>query len=183
MARCTLIPVTACWHLARLGVQEGMGSDWWIDWLIDWLTDWLIDWLIQHLYMVWWIEHLYSAHIRYIRRSWRFADVLACSHVSHPDMKLVSAAIGKSNTFSFFEHILQCIKCIDLGVRLGILFFVCSWIYSLVFAFWEETLAGKKDCLAQGINFLYFAAMLRSQIVLGGSQMKDYVYLANVSLW
>jgi hypothetical protein len=43
------------------------------------------------------IEHLYSAHIHSIECSWRLADVLACfQKVSHPEMRLVSAAIGAS---------------------------------------------------------------------------------------
>jgi hypothetical protein len=45
----------------------------------------------------WLIEHFYSAHIHSIECSWHSADVLACSRkVSHPEMRLVSAAIGTS---------------------------------------------------------------------------------------
>jgi septal ring factor EnvC (AmiA/AmiB activator) len=47
-----------------------------------------------------WIDRtlLQPAHfIHYIECSWRLADVLACSQkVSHPEMRLVSAAIGVS---------------------------------------------------------------------------------------
>ena len=47
-------------------------------------------------------DHLYSAHIHSIECSWRLTDVLACSQkVSHPEMRLVSAAIGASYCFSF----------------------------------------------------------------------------------
>jgi hypothetical protein len=43
------------------------------------------------------IEHFYSAHIHSIECLGRLADVLACSQkVSHPEMRLVSAAIGAS---------------------------------------------------------------------------------------
>jgi hypothetical protein len=48
------------------------------------------------------IEHFYSAHIHSIDCSWRLVDVLACSQkVSHPEMRLVSAAIGASFHFPF----------------------------------------------------------------------------------
>jgi hypothetical protein len=48
------------------------------------------------------VEHFYSAHIHTIECSWRLADVLACSQkVSHPEMRLVSAAIGASFHFPF----------------------------------------------------------------------------------
>jgi hypothetical protein len=44
----------------------------------------------------------YRAHIHTIECSWRLADVLACSQkVSHPEMRLVSAAIGASFHFPF----------------------------------------------------------------------------------
>jgi hypothetical protein len=50
------------------------------------------------------VDHFYSAHIHSIECSWRLADVLACSQkVSHPEMRLVSAAIGTSFHFSFWE--------------------------------------------------------------------------------
>jgi hypothetical protein len=58
---------------------------------------------VVHVY--WLIEYLYSAHIHSIECSWRLADVLACSQkVSHPEMRLVSAAIGASFPFSLFEN-------------------------------------------------------------------------------
>jgi hypothetical protein len=48
------------------------------------------------------VVHFYSAHIHTIECSWRLADVLACSQkVSHPEMRLVSAAIGASFHFPF----------------------------------------------------------------------------------
>jgi hypothetical protein len=48
------------------------------------------------------VVHFYSAHIHSIQCSWRLADVLACSQkVSHPEMRLVSAAIGASFRFPF----------------------------------------------------------------------------------
>jgi hypothetical protein len=41
------------------------------------------------------VVHFYSANIHTIECSWRLADVLVCSQkVSHPEMRLVSAAIG-----------------------------------------------------------------------------------------
>jgi hypothetical protein len=48
------------------------------------------------------VVHFYSAHIHSIECSGRLADVLACSQkVSHPEMRLVSAAIGASFHFPF----------------------------------------------------------------------------------
>jgi hypothetical protein len=48
------------------------------------------------------IEHFYSTHIHSIECSWCLADVLACSQkVSHPEMRLVSAAFGASFHFPF----------------------------------------------------------------------------------
>jgi hypothetical protein len=59
------------------------------------LTDWLIYWLIYHFY---------SAHIHSIKCLWRLANVLASSQkVSHPEMRLVSAAIGTLFHFPFWE--------------------------------------------------------------------------------
>jgi hypothetical protein len=61
--------------------------------------------LVLHCKFDFWfdlIEHFYSAHIHSIECSWRLADVLACSQkVSHPEMRLVSAAIGASFQFPF----------------------------------------------------------------------------------
>jgi hypothetical protein len=48
------------------------------------------------------IEHFQSAHIHSVECSWRLADALACSQkVSHPEMRLVSAAIGASFQFPY----------------------------------------------------------------------------------
>jgi hypothetical protein len=50
------------------------------------------------------IEHFHSAHIYSIECSWHLTDVLACSQkVSHPEMRLVSAAVGASFHFPFWE--------------------------------------------------------------------------------
>jgi hypothetical protein len=50
------------------------------------------------------VEHFYSTHIHTIECSWRLANVLACSQkVSHPGMRLVSAAIGASFYFPFWN--------------------------------------------------------------------------------
>jgi hypothetical protein len=47
------------------------------------------------------IEHFYRAHIQSNECSWRLVNVLACSQVSHPEMRLVNAAFGASFHFPF----------------------------------------------------------------------------------
>jgi hypothetical protein len=48
------------------------------------------------------MKHFYSAHNQSIECPWRLADVLASSQkVSHPEIRLVSAAIGASFRFPF----------------------------------------------------------------------------------
>jgi hypothetical protein len=54
----------------------------------------------------WLIEHIYSAQINFIECSWRLTDILAWSQVSHPEMRLVSAAIVTSFPFlRTFVHV------------------------------------------------------------------------------
>jgi hypothetical protein len=58
------------------------------------------------------VVHFYSAHIHSIECSGRLADVLACSQkVSHPEMRLVSAAIGASFHFPFLRTLVHAVFC------------------------------------------------------------------------
>jgi hypothetical protein len=66
-------------------------------WLIDWVSEWVSEWVIKHLF------------IHFLQCSWRLADLLACSQkVSHPEIILVSAAIGASFPFPLFEDFGAC---------------------------------------------------------------------------
>jgi hypothetical protein len=54
----------------------------------------------------------YSAHIHTIESSWRLADVLACSQkVSHPGMRLVSAASRRIIPFSLLRTLVHAGFC------------------------------------------------------------------------
>jgi hypothetical protein len=45
------------------------------------------------------IEHFYTAHIHSSEFSWRLADVLACSQVSHPELPLAHHSIFPFENF------------------------------------------------------------------------------------
>jgi hypothetical protein len=104
----------------------------WTFWLIDWLIEWLIDWLIKHLY---------TAHIHSIECSWRVANVLACSQkVSHPEMRLVSAASWR--IIPFWE-----IWCTLVSVRFHNLMTYAQRLqdlYSACLMFWMRTHTGPR---------------------------------------
>jgi hypothetical protein len=90
---------TALWWIkSHKGGQYCCGnicSNWRFKSVVPWeCHDWY--WLID--------EH---AQIHSIECLWRLADVLACSQkVSHPEMRLVCAAIGASFPFSILSYIL-----------------------------------------------------------------------------